>query len=62
MKHTQEEIINALQVIKDECVGKPCIYCPFSGNDSEWCNISEDLPKNWEIKPIESVWKAFKED
>lgn len=70
MVHTQEEIIKALQVIKDECrtyfkhitgKGKDCTDCPFSRNNGG-CRIVETLPTTWDIKPIECTWKAFRED
>ena len=70
MKHTQEEIINALKIIKDEChtyfkhipgIGKDCTDCPFSRNN-RGCGIVETLPTTWDIKPIKGAWKAFRED
>lgn len=29
MKHTKEEIVNALKVIKEECADHVCPDCPF---------------------------------
>jgi hypothetical protein len=60
MKHTQEEILKALQIIKDECNGS-CKGCPFHDNLDE-CRIVETRPKFWDIKERpETSWKAFNE-
>lgn len=62
MKHTKEEILNALQIIKDECKCIPrgaCRICPFSHNGSE-CTIQKFVPEDWQIKmEKDSEWKAF---
>ena len=63
MKHTQEEIINALQVIKDTCneVGEyknGCYKCPFAENGL--CKLIEKEPYAWKIISGVSIWRAFK--
>lgn len=67
MKHTQEEIINALKVIKDECEShncgngcddsceECCFYFFHSG-----CMFIETFPFHWKINEKEDVWRAFK--
>lgn len=61
MKHTKEEILNALQIIKDECNCRVCRMCPFSHNGSE-CTIQNFVPEDWQIKmEKDSEWKAFEE-
>ena len=61
MKHSQEEIINALKVIQDTCNEMPeiypCEHCPLSKNGA--CVLLEQTPDEWNIKPNPSVWKAF---
>ena len=61
MKHSQEEILNALQVIKDTCEEMPefdpCEHCPLSKNGN--CILQEREPSIWAINPRTSVWKAF---
>lgn len=62
MKHTKEEIINALKVIKDECRDNPtCSTCPFWIPDSDkGCKILDDV-ETWELNvPDTGVWRAFK--
>ena len=62
MKHTQEEIINALKVIKDECDAIDdgyCMKCPFFKVD-RGCLIYKTFPKDWNIVAEEEVWRALK--
>ena len=59
MKHTKQEILNALQIIKDECTCAECYNCPFRYNGEE-CAIKDYPPVDWQIKKEkESVWRAF---
>jgi hypothetical protein len=61
MKHTKEEILNALQIIKDECAGADCQTCPFRIVNNE-CAIGSDPPAYWQIKKEKgSEWRAFEE-
>ena len=61
MKHTQEEVINALQVIQDTCQEMhefyPCQHCPLSKNGT--CVLQQQTPEEWKINPKPPVWKAF---
>lgn len=60
MKHTQEEIINALQIIQDICIEmspRPCENCPLAKNGE--CVLQECSPDEWKIKPTLSIWRAF---
>lgn len=68
MKHTQEEIINALNVIKDECLSHngdsqyadSCYGCCFYSH-KKGCVIAENLPCSWSItNEKEEVWRALK--
>lgn len=60
MKHTKEEIINALNVIKDECAGTNCRACPF-GTYDEKCRLKAHTPSGWEIEPLPpATWRALK--
>lgn len=65
MKHTKEEIINALKVIKEECADHACLDCPFfvpkQRDTASSCRIKNDAPQAWNItenKP--ETWRAFK--
>jgi hypothetical protein len=61
VKHTKEEIINALKVIKEECEsqGIDCNACPFCVN--EGCEIVTRTPNNWELNATEpETWRALK--
>lgn len=61
MKHSQEEIINALKVIQDTCSEthepNPCDKCPLSKNGT--CILQEQEPVAWKIRTSEPIWKAF---
>ena len=62
MRHSQEEIINALKVIQDTCNDMPtvraCEHCPLSKNGD--CVLQNSAPEDWDIKTTPPVvWKAF---
>ena len=61
MKHTREEILNALHVIKDTCGDEmiDCDNCPF-GDDEDLCRLKRTIPTNWRINEEDNVWRAFK--
>lgn len=49
-KHTEREIIEALQVIQDVCREyDTCDDCPCSHQKTGNCIIGEFTPENWEI-------------
>ena len=60
MKHTKEEILNALHVIKDECgeYERCDERCPFNANDE--CLVNINAPNYWKINDdgVE-VWKGL---
>ena len=66
MKHSKEEILTALHVIKHTCWEtyevkdgvSSCYKCPFSDSDGH-CVFVEQNPMSWDIKDDEP-WKAFK--
>lgn len=62
MKHTKEEILKALNVIRDECKEEDyCTFCPFADKD-ENCMLRKERPYAWTIKTeTEEAWKAFEE-
>ena len=57
MKRTPEEIINALQVIHDECESHTecCSDCPFCNGDI--CKLVDEEPTGWHLN--KNNWKAF---
>lgn len=60
MKHTKEEILKALHVIKDTCSNITdihCGLCPFSDGDGH-CIVTGQAPSAWNIKSDEP-WRAF---
>ena len=59
MKHSQEEILKALRVIKETCKEYgSCSPCPFSRNGS--CVITNVSPHNWRINEDSIVfWKGL---
>ena len=62
MKHTPEELIKALTVIKEECLGDyNCDECPLQNRASDTfrCSLSKS-PIHWEFTPPPERWKAFK--
>lgn len=63
MKHTKEEILHALQIIKDECYGTPCWQCPFGDTEVNTsqikCRIVRKNPSHWKIAEREEEWKAL---
>ena len=62
MKHTREEIVNALKVIKEECTDHPrCGTCPFWIQDrGNGCQIQTEV-ETWEINSAQpELWRAFR--
>lgn len=62
MKHTKEEILNALQIIKETCAEATdqytdCCLCPFNDGDGH-CIVNEQAPSAWDIVEKEP-WRAF---
>ena len=63
MKHTREEILNALGVIMDVCkeTGEKlegCYSCPFYVNEE--CMIMCRKPESWSLNDKGAIWRAFK--
>lgn len=62
MKHTKEEIINALKIIKDECTN--CKNCPFGDSSymiGTYCKLLRSDPCGWEINDTPpQIWRALK--
>lgn len=55
-----EELINALKIIHDECDSQiRCSNCPFCDNVGS-CKIINALPANWNINEEIDVWRALK--
>lgn len=60
MKHTREEILDALKVIMETCEEfDKCKRCPLYSTDSEMCGIQNMDPENWELSTGETFWRAF---
>ena len=52
------KIIDALQVIKNECKAHSrCSYCPFYTDDT--CRIKYVDPEKWQLES-NYIWRAFK--
>lgn len=62
MKHTKEEILNALHIIKDTCNenGFACDSCPFYNEEEKLCWINGYRPDHWTFNEQKEVWRAFK--
>lgn len=62
MKHTKEEIIRALEVIKETCVERAeCEGCPFFNGAVPFnCKIQHGNPEYWKINNEQVVWRAFR--
>lgn len=65
MKHTKEEIMNALQIIKDECTDclsgnkfPGCKLCPMYRPSSDNCAFDDMAPHSWAFGK-DDVWRAF---
>ena len=65
MGHTQDEIINALKIIKEVCQehqeNSGCDECPLINSQNMTCNIVGDYavdPSDWEINDGQK-WRAF---
>lgn len=56
----KEEILKALQLIKDICNSNRCDDCPFGGGQSD-CKIHSTMPYDWSNKKPdgEETWRAF---
>lgn len=63
MKYTENEILDALRVIKKVCSGqKDCETCPLRKYDEDGalgCSIGENAPLGWKIKEKRENWRAF---
>ncbi len=63
MKHTKEEILNALQIIKDECKENGiCRMCPFGDNGIQhgtYCRLKQSNPADWIIQEEKNLWRAL---
>lgn len=61
MKHSQDEIVNALKVIMETCEeAKCCVSCPLRHKfSSDKCYVSSCRPDKWKLEPTEVVWRAF---
>lgn len=61
MKYTKEEILNALQIIQNECRVHEysCYDCPFYNQD-DGCAINKGIPNFWKINECEVVWRALR--
>ena len=62
MKHTKEEIIEALHVIQDECKEHNCLDCPLGDVDPEEgkrCKLMRSEPAKWKIHKQEEHWRAL---
>ena len=60
MKPTNEEVYNALIILKNLCseIGD-CLNCPLHMEIFETCGLNRaDMPEDWKIKRV-SDWKAF---
>ena len=58
MKHTREEILKALRVIKETCEEyEDCEVCPLFTNDT--CNVTRRRPEKWEINDNVEVWRGL---
>ena len=48
MNEQVQELIDALNVIKDRCNGCDCVNCELSNEDDE-CLVTDTPPGNWNI-------------
>lgn len=59
----KDEILKALQLIKDICNSNHCDDCPFYEINSGNCNIHSKMPYDWNNKEPEEkeekTWRAF---
>ena len=63
MKHTSEEILDALKVIKEVCEeNKRCYSCPLHSYKDEWCNLKYWDAEDWDLNEGEDdrAWRAFR--
>lgn len=59
MRHSEEEIINALAIIQDTCEEHECSKCPFGTNDGK-CLIHDHCPAEWHFNaPRKETWRAI---
>lgn len=58
MTHSQEEIINALKVLKETCYEQNCKSCPFGTNEEE-CLLQKFAPVDYYINGEKAIWRAL---
>lgn len=59
--YSQEEILKALETIKNTCKHQDeCEYCPLSKNTT--CVLQDQPPQDWKIREQDPpmIWRAFK--
>lgn len=62
MKHTKEEILNALHIIKETCEEYDVENereCPFYGGKSGECAVMCTQPELWHINDDVEAWKGL---
>ena len=62
MKHTQDEIISALTVIKETCAEHgECQRCPFikAGTIGLCAVQGSGVPEKWELNYPDDEWRAI---
>lgn len=60
MKPTNEEIYNALLVIRETCVNSEgCNDCPLRCHSTEGrCYLINEIPNKWNVNKLDD-WRAF---
>ena len=61
MEYTQDEILNALRVIKETCEeAGECENCPLRNKEyNDKCYLMETAPLDWKIRANSGTWRAF---
>ena len=62
MGHTKEEILEALNIIKEVCADTiDCANCAFYNVKCERCNFKINPPSCFKIVSESEIWRAFQE-
>ena len=62
MKYVPEDIMEALNIIKETCKDhdEDCYMCPFNSGSEEGCLIKNEYPNEWNINwDSPTVWRAL---
>ena len=60
MSRTREEIIKALEILKDVCIESSCcVVCPLRADNDYSCSLGAFTPRNFVLNDSSKRWRAL---